>query len=731
MRIPKLERNAQYCVTIPALNGGVNQKDAPNLIEDNQLSDACNVWWKEQALRTRPGLYTSRDRTQLLVSSDVTPTADWQYVPNSVRMRIRDKDTVCQAYLTFREGSQTQGSLRLFFVDSLGSFVSQTVVDLASSDATGKLAQSAVVFNDRDVNTLHALLGNGEFVTLVYDDGTGNWSQNRNAEPYIPTVIVNGVGVPEKGEPESRVTGTLFESYNLLGGKFRSLFTTDGKGVYFYLPQTDLDDVDIQIHHTTSTGEVLSYTIPAGETTSVHVDLDGVPEGGYVIANRKDGYILFINTATKAVTMPFVGRNSNLEVIASKTDAAGRGRICAMTSAIWFGGSQSGLSDGTRVFVAGNPNCPSLVHWSDANNPLYFPENNYAYVGDPNGAITALQKQADMLVIFKEWELYSMQYQAGLSFTAEDVVEGRIVDVAAYSATFPLTPIHAEIGCDCPGTICLCHNRLVWASSRGKVYTLVSANLYSAANVRELSAYIEPRLTQHSSYIWQKAHACTFAHWYCLVVMDWMYLLDFDVTGFTSYSSYASAEAAQKSLAWYPWQLHGNGNPTYIPFSVGDALLLAGIRRYRVSESEAGTDSERNAVYLHVFLLLGAEDTQIQQTGTSFGVDSIQFEPQVVSGMFQSKRFDFGHLERRKTIRRLHIGATDAAPGYLALSYITEAGTLTDAFRLGVYGSGAMQEWCVTPGVSRVRQFGIRAESQGSMTVDGMTLRYEFNGEVR
>lgn len=46
MRIPKMQASPQYMVTIPKLDGGVNLKDAPHLVEDNQLTDICNMWWK-------------------------------------------------------------------------------------------------------------------------------------------------------------------------------------------------------------------------------------------------------------------------------------------------------------------------------------------------------------------------------------------------------------------------------------------------------------------------------------------------------------------------------------------------------------------------------------------------------------------------------------------------------------------------------------------------------------
>ena len=59
MRIPKMPKSNQYRVSVPALNGGVNLNDAPNLVEDNQLTAVLNMWWKDEALRTRACLATS------------------------------------------------------------------------------------------------------------------------------------------------------------------------------------------------------------------------------------------------------------------------------------------------------------------------------------------------------------------------------------------------------------------------------------------------------------------------------------------------------------------------------------------------------------------------------------------------------------------------------------------------------------------------------------------------
>ena len=120
--------------------------------------------------------------------------------------------------------------------------------------------------------------------------------------------------------------------------------------------------------------------------------------------------------------------------------------------------------------------------------------------------------------------------------------------------------------------------------------------------------------------------------------------------------------------------------------------------------------------------------------GKDYGVDynnGLQFSKTQIRSMLQTKLFDFSRPGRRKNVRKLHIGATDVADGYITLSYVTEFGTQEDAYRIGMYGDGDMRVWAVTPHVNRIRRFGILADSAGAMAVDGMVIRYEVYGEVR
>lgn len=190
----------------------------------------------------------------------------------------------------------------------------------------------------------------------------------------------------------------------------------------------------------------------------------------------------------------------------------------------------------------------TLHHWSDTNNPLYFPENNYAYIGESNQPVTAFGKQSDMLVIFKEREMYYANYVAGAAFTAQDIIEGNIVDVTAYMAQFPVTQIHAGIGCDCPDTVQLCNNRLVWATSGGKIYSLVSTTPYSERNIRELSGMIESRLKATGIDALKKATSGDFDGYYVLQAGNLLFLLDYNSSGYENVTSY-TGKNAQRAYA--------------------------------------------------------------------------------------------------------------------------------------------------------------------------------------
>ena len=701
MRIPKMSGGSQYRVTVPALDGGVNLKDAPNLVEDNQLTDVLNMWWKDQALRTRPGLRatecgvgnSSIDREAII------GTKDFKGYKNEGFDTYGEEDfyrSVC-VFDYYEDDDTYRAVMRNLFYDG-------TICWPFEDSIGGKSIYKATAMYIESKGILLFSDGNIYHTPTKYDQPYTDMKPHI----YAPLVLMNGIGAASIDA--AAVTGTMFESYNMLTPRFRCQYTTDGKGIYFFLPEKYLNDTDIQVSYTTHQGEMLEFTIPAGAETSN--TLSGISVG----ISRRGGYFWFKNTSGP-FACPSAGFSSNVEITVEKDSEENLLKICGMQFYTWFGGDSDGINGGSRLFVSGNPNEPNLVYWSDVDNPLYFPENNCVRVGDAGEAVTAFGRQNDMLVIFKDREIFYAAYAAGNSYTAQDVIDGKVTDVSASSAYFPVTQISSNVGCDCPDTIQLCNNRLVWATSEGKVYVLATANQYNERNAYELSGMIRPDLLKIPKEKWAVASAGDYCNHYALLVDNQMYLFDYGVSAFVNASAYSRDENLQKNICWYKWDI-GIDGIDFIRFLARDTrgVLIGNLR------DESGIQHD-------VLYTLGEGEDMVPRQVT--GTWELEFDSRPILSRFQTKVFDFGQPERRKKIRRLHIGATDTAGDAISLSYVTEQEVREDALRLGAYGTGEMREWCVTPGVNRVRQFGIRAESKGAMAVDNMTLKYEVNGEVR
>ena len=379
------------------------------------------------------------------------------------------------------------------------------------------------------------------------------------------------------------------------------------------------------------------------------------------------------------------------------------------------------------MFVSGNPDHPNLVHWSDINNPLYFPENNYAYIGESSQKVTGFGKQTDILVIFKEHEIYSAEYVSGNTYTAQDVIDGKVVDVTANAAVFPITPINSGIGCDCPNTIQLCNNRLIWATSDGAVYGLMAANQASERNVRKLSAMIESRLKAEDRYLLKSALSCDVDGHYMLFVWNRVYLLDYMDGVFQYYATYSDERKAQRNMSWYCWEFPEECVPAAV-MPKGDRLSAFCLQYHSYDRSGMPT----RALFGAAYLLDGERDCVFHPSGPAFetGEFDISVEDREIQSCFQTKVFDFGSQERKKKIHRLHMNMADTSNARITVSYVTEKGAMDDVYELSMSGTGAMVGRMLTPGVSRVCRFGVLVSSAGAIGVDGLVIRYEIGGEA-
>ena len=713
---------APHPVTVPQLSGGLNVYDTPSRLAENQLTECDNLWLHDGALRTRPGLKTTdtglghfncrqtvNEREQLLC-----------------RLQSRgDGQTFYAAHLSTEEGLQYLGATgRTYYA----------VAPKNGHDAT------ALGFRaEKNADTgWYFLLSGGDVIkenpNKKEETAGMAWV---DAQPYVPTVFINGKGE----ELVADVGATAYEDYNMLTRKFSCTYTTDGTSQNWKLPQTKLgtssatDDVNnasvLEVELTVfGNGKLSTYTteVKYTETGIISVgrialttDEAGVDADQYtavelqISVNRTKGIVrtqLFgaPNGATGTVPinqgLPFITDN-NLKITAwrNKKYEDQRLEICRMTRHVWFGGDRSGIEGGSHLFVCGNPDKPNLLRWGGVEHPLYFPERNYCYIGDANQAITGFGKQGDLLMLFKEREIYALQYVAGTEEDTEFALAGG-VSITTYSAKFTVTPISPAIGCNCPDTIRMVNNRLVWLNSDGQVFTLTSVNQYSERNVRMISRNIRPLITEQGEKRLQTAQAAEYRGYYLLLTGKKVFLLDTQTSAFNSFNYYSDEESARKALPWFVWTLPNQYAYTGV-VSDGNTVRLTGTEENDVRDERA-------------FMLDGDNDD-----GTP------------IDCRFATKWWSFSRPDAKISVEKLIVSLGCDRDGLVWLTYLTDQGEMRDPYALRDDRSEQERESRylrrvrTTPHVRMVQGFGLRMECAGTLEVGELYLKTRQQGVVR
>ena len=675
MKFSTIGSSSQRSLGTDRLDGGINVQDLPSQVEANQLTDACNVWWEAGALRTRPGFGVLRS-ANYEAGSTVTCSDSGYPMPDGTPVRI----------LLTKTMQNSQPSLIPVRMDYDGN--EYPFSNPATGEAFGNIpGEDALITSNTDGSIL--FINSTGIYGYNADLSPDTWSL-LNGTAYIPKVLINGKGV---ASPSVTATsgGQPLEGRNLLTPSFRASYTTDGTATTFYLPYKMLDDGVVYAVLTRQNGTSTMYSITAGQTES-RADIYGVK----MCLNRVAGYVWFVQTSNSALSAPAAaGISNNLVITASKPLNQGKETILGMRFGTWFGGDNSGIGGGTRFFVSGNPQKPNLICWSDVNNALYFPENNYAYIGDSAHAVTAFAKQDDMLVMFKENELYYATYAQG-NYTASDVQDGMVVDVTAASAQFPITQLYGGPGCDCPHTIQLCGNRLIWLHSSGRICTLVSADRTSECNVREISANIGPIIKKLPVNTLKAASSDDDGERYLLLMGTTLLLLHYTRGGYTRMTALSDAYQSQKQLVWYVWNL---------PCDAGTSRIMAQNGKILLIDMPTSSAASTKRIW--------------QQKITDDVMKDGVLCPAPVPFWWQSCLYSAGLPERHKMVTRVY--STVTANNSLLFRLVDENGNRSSAEKTGTF-------YHIPLSCGRMRLFGVRAEGTGVHSTDGLLVKYQVCG---
>lgn len=737
MKFPAINKQSKRRISIPELTGGLNLREGPTHCNDNQLTELVNMWYTDGALRTRPGV----EEKELLNIYNVEVSDSG----------IRNKYTFfkkIQAHNIYRDTEDGRSQLCSVWFDYS---ISGTQIYFfwcggSEAEALPTLRPNGLInsfFVTKRGSTTYCFTSNHEIYSL--SDSGDSWVLVEEKDYYIPLVATycKPVGVAMTSD-EALASGVSVEGYNLLCDYYKIEYNAYNEDIAYD------DTVGIKKMH----GHTMYYSLlknPKGEmykgkTVTVtllqndkeykhQVTLDGtgdeVAESEYGgIGTDRDtlkmhlrGTMLWFTyyesnnyePDTDFFIEAYGNTENNLTIIAPYiANAEEKSKIFLMTKTEWFGGASAGLAGGTRLFLCGysgdtdTPEDKALVVWSGLNNPLYFPENSYFYVGNTAEKVTGFGKQSDKLIIFKESETWYTQYYQNTEITASDLINQSVVDIQASMVYFPLTQINPYIGCPYPDTIQLCRNRLVWLGNGGNVYTLVSDNQYNERSIFTVSDMVKPKLSKETL---TDSAACDWNGYYCLSLGDKVYLMDYNSYGYVYVASYSKTEDASLRIPWYYWEL---------PQSTGEKLMhVAGNRLCFMSYCETG------AIYNDLVI------------GYTLDLDSKKLTDgsKPIKSIMQTKFFDFGEPNFFKNISSVGLSLGYNGGEEITATFVTDGGEE----QTGVFLEDEAEERAadftksviLSPGIYSSVRFGIRLECEGSVIVDGLTIDYRTLGKAR
>lgn len=761
-----------YRLNIPDFSGGINTRDGISQINDNQLTNCQNVWYKGGLLKTRPG-FVSGDGANGRWLLDVSPSQrPLKVYSNENNFRVINGVTyflVCFQYadkIILRYYSDADKYFQIAEINEVPKTNGDYHCNIFQYNdevycfCSGYYEEEGIPYYIYKITPNLTITSEG----ILVDSDV---KRITDEDMYAPTVLVNvptNDGFINGIETMTARGAVAIEGYNFLGNTYKMLLhnasryevATSGNTVesdammYTLLHDTkDFIGHNITARVTNTNGTVYTHSLVINGDS---VQTETSSEDG-LLMRISGGYMLwFMDASTGGIK--WVSREdfmeNCIEVIAPcPNPAENYKKILNMTRNEWYGGGAEGIYGGIHLFMTGNTDEKekALVCWSDFNKPLYFSENAYAYAGDKSQRATALAKQGESLFIFKERELFATKYVTNDTASAEQLENQSIVDLPANEVVFPMLQVHGYIGCDCPNTIKLCRNRLVWAHSDGKVYTLTSASQYNERSVFEVSGMIEPRLKEERKEDLRNALSVDWNNKYILIPdNNQMYVMDYDSYGYVNVSSYNKKDDAQLYIPWWIWNV-----PEYNLYaskgldettkqkvfctikstvSVGDRFFV--ICLFESTADKIGTYSlpeilevkENSKDIMPQFIVSGV-------TGPEYSRDVEEID---IYSMFQTKLFDFGAPTTKKTVPKIEIvfEGTEGEP--ITVSVITDESVSENIIALSQFSvneASNLENILIRPEQKNNYRIGIKIERASNMSVDSMALQYRQTGGLK
>ncbi|MBQ9845797.1 MAG: hypothetical protein IJO54_06920 [Oscillospiraceae bacterium] len=324
-------------------------------------------------------------------------------------------------------------------------------------------------FREGEKDGFYILTG-GEY--LVFD---GKTCREVRDAAYVPTTII--ARSPSGG-------GEAYEDINLLSGRMRELFTGDDKAKVYQLGHTDIETVN-----------KVEKLLEDGSTQTLTADVD------YTV-DAVCGRVTF----TAAHKTPVEGQD-NIYITYTKSFRGYGEKIAKATQFCTYG-----VGGSNRVFLTGNPDFAAYDFWSDVYRPSYFPDLNYAIIGNADTAVMGYLKIGGQVAVVKE--------STGQD-TAIFIRSG--TQDSSGNALFTAKEGIVGIGAVSKNAFAVLGDDPLFFSTQG-VYAVSPSNLSYERVTRSRSRYIDSALRTEPHP--ENAVACIWNGCYLLAVNGNVYLLD-------------------------------------------------------------------------------------------------------------------------------------------------------------------------------------------------------------
>ena len=757
MKYPYINSRLKQEVSIPALSGGMNLRDGASAIADNQLTDVKNLWYKNGSLRTRPPFKAGKACINTVGKDFSGQTAATRF-HTEINLQFEGVQYVLASNKIINSEAEEKG-----YKFTLG-------FELQAVDRNIILPNVEIFCDDKELNYFAAEM---DGVIYLYLSNCTIWkfdceklSDKLNVDCVWEEVTEDKMYSPIVLSHCNRngwndFSGTQIEGYNLLTGKYKMIYSLYNPadtnsthpmryGYLGSLPKGKNILIEAEVTSVSpTTGEPITVMHKINYRRDGHEDIlarevfenGTAPEDGLYMFSRKDwlGFFdsnnaewpLIIDSDEKVVRYGTVEDNLIINSYIEVDEKAKR-RVFMQGEGMWFGGASHGINGGSRLFLCGNTDKQegSLIVWSGLNNPLYFGENCYAYVGGKSKKVTAFGRQDDKLVIFKENEIYYTYYKQSSSIDASDLINQTVVDYEANSVFFPIVLLNGGIGCDCPRTIQLCRNRLVWANSNAKVYTLCTMSQYNERSVYDISEMVENKLKKYKDRL-KSAVSADFDGQYVLFLGNCAFVVDYNSYGYQYVYSYSKKSDANLLIPWYFWEFPFIGTSEEhdciinadICVLSGD-LLLRGFYNASVYDKSA-------------FVCYRMQSDDFQESDLIFENDfsssRLEFADKRINCMLCSKSFDFGLASYYKNIEKVTfiLGSNNASQ--ITAAFISESAEETERFFdcsefTDEKSADYLDAQTIFPNIRNVLKIAIRLECDGMLSLGETILKYRILG---